>query len=100
MDWKQIVLFAILGLGSGSLTAGIATGIVLFYRGSGIINLSTGAVAMLAGYSYWSLKTGIYGAHVPTAPALIVTALFLLAVGLLVEYGVFRQLRTATLKVL
>ena len=50
MDWKQIVLFAILGLGAGSLIAGIAIGIVLTYRGSGIINLATGAIAMLAGY--------------------------------------------------
>ena len=58
MDWKQIVLFAILGLGAGSLIAGIAIGIVLSYRGSGIINLSTGAIAMLAGYCYWSLRTG------------------------------------------
>jgi branched-chain amino acid transport system permease protein len=96
MDWKQIVLFAILGLGSGSLTAGIALGIVVSYRGSGIINLSTGAVAMIAGYAYWSLTTGTYGAHVPTAPALILTAVFVLVVGLLVEYGVFRPLRTAT----
>ena len=58
MDWQQIVLFAILGLGAGSLIAGIAIGIVLSYRGSGIINLSTGAVAMLAGYCYWALRTG------------------------------------------
>ena len=28
MDWQQIVLFAILGLGAGSLIAGIALGIV------------------------------------------------------------------------
>ena len=58
MDWNQLLLFAILGLGAGSLIAGIAIGVVLTYRGSGIINLATGAVAMLAGYSYWSLKTG------------------------------------------
>src|SRR4029453_18614799 len=108
MDWQQIVLFAILGLGAGSLIAGIAIGIVLSYRGSGIINLSTGAVAMLAGYCYWSLRTGTapwggtpafgeaQSAYLSTAPALIVTALFLLAVGLLVEYGIFRPLRTAT----
>jgi len=108
MDWQQIVLFAILGLGAGSLIAGIAIGIVLFYRGSGIINLSTGAVAMLAGYCYWSLRTGtapwstppdfgqVNSGYLSTGPALVVTALFLLAVGLLVEYGVFRPLRTAT----
>ena len=108
MDWQQIVLFAILGLGAGSLIAGIAIGIVLSYRGAGIINLSTGAIAMLAGYCYWSLKTGtapwsaapgfgeVHNPYLSTAPALIVTAVFLLAVGLLVEYGIFRPLRTAT----
>jgi branched-subunit amino acid ABC-type transport system permease component len=108
MDWQQIVLQAILGLGAGSLIAGIAIGIVLSYRGSGIINLSTGAVAMLAGYCYWSLKTGTApwseapafgggaGTYLGTVPALIITAVFLLAVGLLVEYGIFRPLRTAT----
>ncbi len=95
MDWQQIVLFAILGLGAGSLIAGIAVGIVVTFRGSGIINLATGAVAMVAGYSYWSLKTGSYGVHVPTAPALVITFLVLLALGLLVEFGVFRPLRTA-----
>ena len=95
MDWQQIVLFAILGLGAGSLIAGIAIGIVLTYRGSGIINLATGAIAMLAGYSYWSLKTGEYGTKMSTAPALIITAIFLLAVGLLIEFAVYRPLRTA-----
>ena len=95
MDWKQIVLFAILGLGAGSLIAGVAVAVVLTYRGSGIINLATGAIAMLAGYSYWSLKTGTYGVDVPTAPALIITALFLLGVGLLIEFAVYRPLRTA-----
>ena len=97
MDWQQIALFAILGLGAGSLIAGIAIGIVLSYRGSGIINLSTGAVAMLAGYCYWSLRTGtrpwsappgfgeVHQPYLSTAPALIVTAVFLLAVGLLIE---------------
>ncbi len=95
MDWQQILLFAILGLGAGSLIAGVAVAVVLTYRGSGIINLSTGAIAMLAGYAYWSLKTGTYGWDVPTAPALVITAIFLLGVGLLTEYGVYRPLRTA-----
>jgi branched-subunit amino acid ABC-type transport system permease component len=50
---------------------------------------------MIAGYSYWSLKTGTYGVHVATAPALVITFLVLLAVGLGVEFAVFRPLRTA-----
>ena len=74
MDWTQLLLFAILGLGAGSLIAGIALGVVLTYRGSGIINLATGAIAMLAGYSYWALRSGEFGGwHAPTAVALFIT---------------------------
>src|SRR5436190_10887247 len=96
MDWHQLILQAILGLGAGSLIAGIAIGVVLTYRGSGIINLATGAVAMLAGYAYWSLRTGTYGTNVATAPALVITLLFLVGLGLLMEFAVYRPLRTAT----
>jgi len=96
MDWDQLLLFAILGLGSGALIAGIALGVVLTYRGSGIINLATGAIAMLAGYSYWSLKTGVYGVDIPTAPALAITFGFLLVLGVAIEFVVFRPLRTAS----
>ena len=52
---EQVFLFVLLGLGGGALIAGIALGVVVTYRGSGIINLATGAVAMVAGYSFWSL---------------------------------------------
>jgi branched-chain amino acid transport system permease protein len=96
MDWDQILLFAILGLGSGALIAGIALGVVLTYRGSGIINLATGAIAMLAGYSYWSLKTGELGFTAPTWLALLLTFVFLVFLGVLIELLVFRRLRTAS----
>jgi branched-chain amino acid transport system permease protein len=92
---RDILLFALLGLGSGALIAGIALAIVLTYRGSGIINLATGGIAMLAGYSYWSLKTGEYGTEVGTAPALVITFVVTLAVGALIELVAFRPLRNA-----
>ena len=53
----QIVLFALLGLGTGALIAGIGLGVVLTYRGSGVINVATGAEAMAAGYAFYSLRT-------------------------------------------
>jgi branched-chain amino acid transport system permease protein len=96
MDWNQLLLFAILGLGAGALIAGIALGVVLTYRGSGIINLATGAVAMVGGYSYWSLKTGIYGWNAPTAAALVITFVVLVALGVLIELVAFRPLRRAS----
>ena len=92
---RDILLFALLGLGSGALIAGIALAIVLTYRGSGIINLATGGIAMLAGYSYWSLKTGEYGTEFGTAPALVITFVVTLAVGALIELVAFRPLRNA-----
>jgi branched-chain amino acid transport system permease protein len=92
---RDILLFALLGLGSGALIAGIALAIVLTYRGSGIINLATGGVAMLAGYSFWSLKTGEYGTEFGTAPALAITFVVTLAVGVAIELIAFRPLRNA-----
>ena len=59
----------LLGLGSGALIAGIALGVVLTYRGSGIINLATGGVAMFAGYAFWALTTDLL--HLSTVPALL-----------------------------
>ena len=56
---QQILLFSLLGLGSGALIAGIALGVVLTYRGSGIINLATGGMAMFAGYAFWALTTDL-----------------------------------------
>ena len=97
MDWTQLLLFAILGLGAGSLIAGIALGVVLTYRGSGIINLATGAIAMLAGYSYWALRSGEFGGwHAPTAVALLITFLVMIGIGVLIEFAAFRPLRTAS----
>jgi branched-chain amino acid transport system permease protein len=92
---QQLLLFVLLGLGSGALIAGIALAVVLTYRGSGIINLATGGVAMIAGYAYWSLRTGEYGTHFGTAPALLLTLVITLVVGTLIELVAFRPLRNA-----
>jgi branched-chain amino acid transport system permease protein len=90
---QQILLFSLLGLGSGALIAGIALGVVLIYRGSGIINLSTGGMAMLAGYAFWALTTDLL--HLAKVPALLISLVIVLAVGAAVELVAFRPLRTA-----
>ena len=89
-----ILLFILLGLGSGALIAAIALGVVATYRGSGIINLSVGAVAMLAGYAFWSLTSGEF-ASLDNGPALAISLVFVLVVGALIELLAFRPLRTA-----
>jgi branched-chain amino acid transport system permease protein len=90
---QQILLFSLLGLGSGALIAGIALGVVLTYRGSGIINLATGGMAMLAGYAFWALRIDLL--HWSTAPALVASLLIAMVVGALTELVAFRPLRAA-----
>ncbi len=48
--------FALLGLGTGAVYAGLALGLVLTYRGSGVVNFAHGAVAMYATYIYGELS--------------------------------------------
>ena len=91
---EQILLFILLGLGSGALIAGIALGVVLSYRGSGVINLSTGAMAMLGGYAFWALNAGKI-ASLPTAAALPLALVFVAACGALTEFVVYRPLRNS-----
>ncbi|HEX6470076.1 MAG TPA: ABC transporter permease [Streptosporangiaceae bacterium] len=91
-----VLLFALLGLGTGALTSGIALGVVLTYRGSGIINLATGAVAMVAGYAFWALKTGFFHVTLGSAPAMVVALLAAVLAGVLTELVAFRPLRTAS----
>ena len=63
---NEILLFLLLGLGTGATIAAIAVGVVVTYRGSGFINLAAGAIAMLAGFSFWALRTGELGFTVGT----------------------------------
>ena len=91
---QQVLLYALLGLGSGALIAGIALGVVLTYRGSGIINLATGGFAMLAGYAFWAIRIDLL--HWSTGPALVASLVVVLAAGAATELIAFRPLRTAS----
>ena len=47
-----VIVFAILGAATGSIYALSALGIVLTYRGSGVVNFASGAIGMLGAYCY------------------------------------------------
>ena len=70
---NEILLFLLLGLGTGATIAAIAVGVVVTYRGSGFINLAAGAIAMLAGFTFWALRTGELGFTLSTPPAVVLT---------------------------
>jgi branched-chain amino acid transport system permease protein len=105
-ELEQILLFSLLGLGIGALIAGVALGVVLFYRGSGTINIATGAIAMLAGFTYWVLRTGTFGggdalrerhfSPMSTAPAIVLTFGVIIIFAVVMELLAFRPLQAAS----
>ncbi|MEE3849045.1 ABC transporter permease [Gordonia sp. LSe1-13] len=48
--------FAVLGLGLGAVYIGLANGLILVYRSTGIINFAQGAIAMWGAYVYAQLS--------------------------------------------
>jgi branched-chain amino acid transport system permease protein len=49
---QDIIFFLLLGLGLGSLYAMLGSGIVIVYRGSGVINFAYGAMAMYGVFTF------------------------------------------------
>lgn len=56
MRVKDAIAFAFLGLGAGSFFALMATGLVVAYKGSGVINFAHGSVAMYAAFTFNYLR--------------------------------------------
>ena len=90
---QNILLFAVLGLGEGALIAALAMSVVVFYRGSGTVNLSMGAVAMVGSYLYYSVDNGALGFRPPWWLAFIIVLIFVAILGTIIELGLFWPLR-------
>jgi sulfate-transporting ATPase len=89
----EVFRFALLGLGAGALYVLSATGLVLIYRGSGVVNFAHGAMGMVGTYLFWELSEQHGWA---TAPALIVGILASALLGLLTHVLVMRPLRNSS----
>ncbi|MEV4420956.1 ABC transporter permease [Patulibacter sp. NPDC049589] len=102
----QAIQSLLLGAGSGSLIAALALGVVVTYRGSGVINIATGAMAMYATYVFNALNTDgkllvigwkvDIGGPVGFIPALIITVAVAAIWGGLLYRVIFAPLRTAS----
>ena len=93
---QDVILYAALGLGAGALIASIALGIVLIYRGSGVINLAVGALAMTSAYIFWSFRSGYWHFQLSTVPAFALTLVCMAVLGVIVELAIFRPLRNTS----
>jgi sulfate-transporting ATPase len=89
----QAVQFAILGLGAGAAYTLLAQGIVLIYRGSGIVNFAHGAIAMFGAFFCFLTLVEQHGWSVWTAiPVAVLLAALL---GVLIQNGILRFMRAA-----
>ena len=116
---KEAIAYSIMGLGSGGFYALMAMGIVVAFKGSGVINFSHGAIAMYVAFQFYNLRTeGVF--HLPWFDILptswlnlpvkfslndgmpvnfwlcvLLALLTSLLVGALIHYLVFKPLRNA-----
>jgi len=54
---QEVIRFALLGFGVGGLYALTSQGVIVIYRGSGVLNFALGAIGMAAAYLWWELTT-------------------------------------------
>ncbi len=106
---NQYLIFALIGLGFGVLYAAVGMGVVITYRGTGVINFATGAMAMWGAYVYDELRRtgdlvlpviGIphrvsLGDSTSFVPAFLIAVLSCAVLGIAIHLLVFRPLRNA-----
>src|ERR1041384_338857 len=88
-----IVQLVILGLPIAGLVAFLATGVVMVYRASRILNLAVGGMAMFSAYvMYWFTKDP-HGPGLPVVAGLLAALAFAAVLGWAIERFLMRPLR-------
>ena len=88
-----IIQFALLGLGTGAIYGLLAQGLVVVYRGSGVIDFAHGAVAMASGYMYYELHVRL---NYATPLALVLVVVTSAVFGVLVQVLIMRPMRNSS----
>jgi sulfate-transporting ATPase len=90
---RQFLQYAALGIASGSVYALLACGLVVIYRGAGLLNLAHGAYAMVGAFTFYQLNA-LW--HLPVAVSFLLAVAFVAMLGALTNLLIMRQLRTAS----
>lgn len=87
---EDLIRFALLGLGIGSIYVLAAQGLIVIFRGSGVLNLALGAIGMVGAYAAWEIQ---YVYELPFTVAILVGAAVSAILGALVQFFIMRPLR-------
>ncbi|EFC86767.1 branched-chain amino acid ABC transporter permease/ATP-binding protein [Parafrankia sp. EUN1f] len=91
-DFLQL---AVLGVGAGAALSLLSQGIVLIYRGSGVLNLAHGAIAMLAAHIYIALSDAGWASW----QAAVITIALSSLMGAVIHNAVLRPMGEASILV-
>ena len=89
----EVVRFALLGLGVGALYAFASQGLIVIYRGTGVLNFSLGATAIAGVFMQWELQ---YEQGWPFLLAALVGVALSAFLGVLTHWWVMKPLRRAS----
>lgn len=90
---QEIVRFALLGMGLGALYSLASQGLMVVYRGSGVLNFAHGAIGMVGAYIAWEVRANL---GQPFVVALVAGVAVSALIGALTHLLVMRQLRRAS----
>ena len=88
---NEFLRFAVLGLGAGACYGLAAQGIVLVYRGSGVLNFANGAIGMVGAFYFYDARDS----GVPTWLAFVLALALGAVIGAAIHLGIMRTLRRA-----
>jgi sulfate-transporting ATPase len=87
----SFIQFLLIGLGTGGIYALLASGVVVIYRGSGVVNFAQGAFALVGAGTFYEIRGSM-----PLALAIIIGVLAASAVAVIVQFAVMRPMRHAS----
>ena len=90
---NEVIRFALLGLGVGALYALASQGLIVIYRGTGVLNFSLGAIAIAGVFMQWELQNEHGWPFLASAVAGVAWSAFL---GMLTHWVIMRPLRRAS----
>jgi ABC-type branched-subunit amino acid transport system ATPase component/ABC-type branched-subunit amino acid transport system permease subunit len=88
-----VIQYAVLGFGVGALYSLASQGLILIYRGSGVLNFAQGGIGIVGAYVWYELNVN---QHWPYVPALIAGIGAAALLGALVQIVIMRRLRHAS----
>ena len=90
---NEVIRFALLGLGVGALYAFASQGLIVIYRGTGVLNFSLGATAIAGVFMQWELQNEHGWPFLASAVVGVAWSGFL---GALTHWVIMRPLRRAS----